>query len=239
MKQEPIAGLEGMRGRVNTIRGKISAAAEKAGRLPGGVFLCAACKTQSSEVVRMSAELDIDIFGENRMQEMRAHQEDKAYLGKPCHYIGQLQSNKVRQIVGSADIIQSVDSVRLLELIHQEAEKKSLVQDVLLEVNLGREASKGGFMEEELVPAFEKALTLDRVRLRGLMAIPPFDANEDETRRYFEDLRILQEKLRERYHPAMPLDHLSMGMSDSFEAAIAEGATIVRIGRAIFGERRK
>lgn len=230
--------LGAMRGRVDGIRDRMSRAALSVGRKPGEVLLCAACKAQDSGTIRASATLDIDFFGENRMQEMRDHLAGEAYLGKPCHYIGQLQSNKVRQVVGAADMIQSIDSVRLLKLIHQEAQRKKLIQDVLLEVNLGQEASKGGFLETELPEAADRALTLSGVRVRGLMAIPPLDADEDETRRFFAGLREALEKLRVRLHPAMPLDHLSMGMSDSFEAAIMEGATIVRVGRAIYGERK-
>ena len=239
MTESMMPGNNSMLERVSEIRERMSAAAHKAGRLPGDVLLCAACKAQDSGIVRLSAELDIDIFGENRMQEMRAHQQDGAYLGKPCHYIGQLQGNKVRQVVGTAEMIQSVDSIRLLHLINLEAEKRSLIQDVLLEVNLGQEASKGGFSKDELVPACEMALTLEKVRVRGLMAIPPFDATEDETRGFFAGLRTILDDLRRSYLAAMPLDHLSMGMSDSFEAAIMEGATIIRVGRAIYGERRK
>jgi pyridoxal phosphate enzyme (YggS family) len=222
--------------RVAGIRRKMAQAAADAGRDPADISLCAACKAQTCETVRLSAALEIDIFGENRMQELREHLQAGAFAGKPCHFIGQLQTNKVRQVVGKVAMIQSVDSQRLLAAIQTEAEKQGLKQDILFEINLGQESSKAGADIHALKPLMEAAAACRNVKVRGLMAIPPAVCNEDETRRHFARLRQLLEKAQAwRYENAV-LDILSMGMSGSYDAAIREGATIVRIGREIYGQ---
>lgn len=222
---------------VAAVRDRMARAARQSGRQPGDILLCAACKAQDSPVVRESASLDIDLFGENRAQELRAHLEDGAYAGKPVHFIGHLQTNKVRQVVGVAALIQSVDRENLLEAIAQEAEKRGIRQEILIEINLGLEDSKSGAAAEGLRPLLEQSSALSAVRVRGLMAIPPVTASGEAARPYFAALRELMEKanawgiLRER------MDTLSMGMSGSYEQAILEGATLVRVGRDLYGER--
>jgi len=226
-----------MADRVAEIRRKMALAARAAHREPAEISLCAACKARDSETVRLSAALDIDTFGENRMQELRAHLQADAFAGKPCHFIGTLQTNKVRQVVGKVSLIQSVDSLRLAAAIQAEALRQGLVQDILFEINLGQEESKAGAGADDLRILTETAAAFSNLRVRGLMAIPPAESTEDETRRYFARLRQLLETMQAwRFGSAMP-DILSMGMSGSFEAAIREGATIVRIGREIYGER--
>lgn len=219
---------------VAQIREAMAAAARSAGRDPADVLLCAACKTRTVEEVRFSAELAIDLFGENHVQELVEKTDAGAYLGKPGHFIGHLQTNKINKVVGRAALIHSVDSLRLLEKIDAAAERLDLVQDILLEVNIGRERSKGGVMPEELWPLLEQAGQKNHIRVRGLMAIPPADAEQNQTVRYFAAMRELLEKGRERYGG---LDILSMGMSQDYAEAIAQGATIVRIGTAIYGPR--
>lgn len=221
---------------VADVRSRMVQAARTAGRRPEDILLCAACKTRTCEIVRQSAALPIDLFGENHMQELLRHGDDGAYLGKPVHFIGHLQTNKVRKVVGRADVIESVDSPRLLEAIEQEALRQALRQDILLEVNLAGEPGKSGVSPEELPALLELACAHPHVRVRGLMAIPPAGETGDALRRRFAQLRRLLEQSRARL-PALPLDTLSMGMSGSFEAAILEGATIVRIGTAIYGPR--
>jgi len=181
--------------------------------------------------------LPVDLFGENHMQELVVNHEAGAYLDKPVHFIGHLQTNKVKKVVGKAHLIQSVDSLRLLETIDKEAAKQGLRQDILLELNIGEEATKTGAAAEDLWPMLECAAGLNNVHVRGLMAIPPAFDNSPESRRYFAMLRELMEQAKARHYENAHLDILSMGMSGSYEAAILEGATLVRVGTAIYGER--
>lgn len=222
---------------VHAIREKMAQAARAAGRAPQEVLLCAVCKTRTGETVRQSAALPVDLFGENHMQELVAHFDGGDYLGKPAHFIGHLQTNKVKKVVGRAQVIQSVDSVRLLEAIDREAEKQDLRQQILFELNIGGELTKTGASADELWPLLERCAALSHVEARGLMAIPPAFDNGEDSRRYFAMLRELMERAKERHYENARLDTLSMGMTDSYLAAIAEGATIVRVGTAIYGPR--
>lgn len=220
-----MATKEQMARAVEGIRARMAQVARAAGRDPADVLLCAACKTRTVEEVRESALLDIDLFGENHEQELTEKSDAGAYLGKPSHFIGHLQTNKVNKVVGRVSMIESVDSEHLLRKVDAAAARLGLTQDILIEINIGAEASKSGVAPEGLWSLAEAAEAAANLRLRGLMAIPPAGATPDETR--------LQEK---HYQTALP-DTLSMGMSGDFEAAILEGATIVRIGTAIYGPR--
>lgn len=184
---------------VARIREEMAQAARDAGRAPEEVRLCAVCKTRLPETVRESALLPVDLFGENHMQELLVNHAAGAYLEKPVHFIGHLQTNKVKKVVGVAHCIQSVDSARLLEAIGKEAEKQGLVQDILLELNIGEESTKTGAAADALFPLLERAEALTSVRVRGLMAIPPAFDNSDESRRYFAMLRELLEQARGRH----------------------------------------
>lgn len=229
--------LTTLRQNVETVRSRMADALAKAGRKEGGVLLCAASKTRTPATVRLSAQLDIDLFGENHVQELVEKTDAGAYLQKPAHMIGHLQTNKVKQTVGRAALIQSVDSDRLLKAIQKEAAKQDLCQDILLEVNIGGEASKSGVAPEALWPLMEAAEALPNLRVRGLMAIPPADLSEDDARRAFSAMRTLFEQAQGRGYTRARLDILSMGMSDDFAAAILEGSTMVRVGTAIYGAR--
>ena len=222
---------------VACIRDTMAQAARAAGRDPAAVQLCAACKTRTVEEVRFSAGLPIDLFGENHVQELVEKTDAGAYEGKPGHFIGHLQTNKVNKVVGRAALIQSVDSQRLLEKIDAAAARLGLVQDILLEINIGEESSKSGVTQDSLWPLLDEAAAREHLRLRGLMAIPPADADESQTRRFFAQMRELLEKAAALGLPNAQMDILSMGMSGDYAAAIAEGATIVRIGTAIYGAR--
>ena len=222
---------------VALIRDTMAQAARAAGRDPAAVQLCAACKTRTVEEVRFSAGLPIDLFGENHVQELVEKTDAGAYEGKPGHFIGHLQTNKVNKVVGRAALIQSVDSQRLLEKIDAAAARLGLVQDILLEINIGEESSKSGVTQDSLWPLLDEAAAREHLRLRGLMAIPPADADESQTRRFFTRMRELLEKAAALGLPNAQMDILSMGMSGDYAAAIAEGATIVRIGTAIYGAR--
>ena len=225
-----------MEERIARVRFHMAEAAVAAGRDPQEILLCAVSKTQTSETVRMSAGMPVDCFGENHMQELVAHHQDGAYLGKNVHFIGHLQTNKVKKVVGLASLIQSVDSLRLLEAIEKEAARQGVIQDILLELNLAGEESKTGAGMEDLWPMAEQAAALPHIRLRGLMGIPPAGISSDDNRRYFANLRTLYTQLGEKY-PDLPIDTLSMGMSASYKEAILEGASIVRVGSAIYGAR--
>ena len=194
-------------------------------------------KCRTVEEVCASARLPIDLFGENHVQELVEKSEAGAYGGKPAHFIGHLQTNKVNKVVGRAALIESVDSERLLQKIDRAAEALGLRQDILIEVNIGGEASKSGVDAEGLWALLEAAAACGHLRLRGLMAIPPADAAPDETRRFFASMRGLLEQAAARGYENARMDTLSMGMSGDYPLAIEEGATIVRIGTAIYGAR--
>ena len=222
---------------VAQIRAAMADAARSAGRDPADILLCAACKTRTVEEVRFSAGLPIDLFGENHVQELVEKTDAGAYNGKPGHFIGHLQTNKVNKVVGRAALIQSVDSERLLDKIEAAAARLVATQEILLEINIGEETSKSGVTPETLWPLLDAAAAREHLRVRGLMAIPPADADEAATRRFFARMRELLALAAGCRYENAPMDLLSMGMSGDYTAAIAEGATIVRIGTAIYGAR--
>lgn len=222
---------------IAAIREKMAAAEKAAGRAPGSVKLCAASKTQDADTVRLSAGLSIDLFGENRVQELVEKSAAGAYLEKPLHFIGHLQTNKVKQVVGTAGVIQSVDSARLLAAVEKEAARRGLVQDIFLEVNIGGEASKSGIAPGELDALAQQCAGQAHIRVRGLMTIPPALASDEENRRYFAQMRALARRLADEHYENVRMEELSMGMSADYENAILEGATIVRVGTAIYGAR--
>ena len=199
--------------------------------------LCAACKTRTADTVAASAALAIDVFGENHVQELCANYDAGAYCGKPSHFIGHLQTNKIKKVLGRASLIQSVDSEHLLAAIEKEAAKAGIVQDVLLEVNIGGEESKSGVSPEQLWPLLDAAAAEEHIRVKGLMAIPPVNDDDAQNRRYLAQVYKLFVQAGERGYQNVKMETLSMGMSGDFENAIREGATLVRIGTAIYGER--
>ena len=176
--------------------------------------------------------------GENRVQELTAHLEAGAYEGAMVHFIGHLQTNKVKQVVGKVELIHSVDSERLLRAIHSQAEKLGIVQDILLEVNIAGEESKGGCSPQEAERLAQLTAQLPHVRLRGLMAIPPVSLEIGSNRPYFQAMRQLFVDIKEKMSDNQAsIDCLSMGMSGDYADAIAEGSTLVRVGTALFGPR--
>ena len=224
---------------ISLVKSKIAAAAIAAGRLPEEITLCAATKVQSDDTIRQAIAAGITVCGENRVQELTAHLAAGAYQGaREVHFIGHLQTNKVNKVVGKVDLIQSVDSLHLLQAIETQAEKLGLVQDILLEVNVGGEESKSGCSPQQLPLLAEEAQRLGHVRLRGLMAIPPISAAPGANRRYFAEMRQLFIDITQKMSDNQGvMDCLSMGMSADYEDAIAEGATLVRVGTALFGPR--
>ena len=221
---------------IRAIREEMAAAAREAGRDPKEILLVGASKMNDAQACKEAVAGGVDALGETRVQELLAKYDQDAYTGAPLHFIGHLQRNKVRQIVGKVDLIQSVGSLELLDEIEKQAARLELVQDVLLEVNIGGEESKSGFAPEQVLPAAEAALERRHIRVRGLMAIPPVETVPGGNMLYFEKVRALYVDMNEKlFHNE--LEYLSMGMSGDFQEAIRAGATMVRVGTAIFGAR--
>ena len=224
--------------RIRMVRERIAQAAREAGRDPADITLEAATKVQTSETIRAAIAAGITVCGENRVQELTAHLDDYAYDGARVHFIGHLQTNKVRFVVGRVDLIESVDSPRLLEAVDRQAARLGLVQDILLEVNIAREESKGGCLPEDLSALAQQAQALEHVRLRGIMSIPPVAAFPGENRGFFAQTRQLFVDIRNKMGDNdSDINCLSMGMSGDYEDAVREGATLVRVGTALFGPR--
>ena len=222
---------------VARIKEAMSAAAIAAGRDPKSVLLCAATKMNDANAVRQAIAAGVDCCGENRVQELTQKLSQNAYAGAPVHFIGHLQTNKVKQVVGSVSLIHSVDSLRLLEAVNREAARQGLIQDILLEINIGNEESKSGFHKEELPDILERMCEFANIHVRGLMAIPPICQNSTDNHKFFQEMCNLSVDIRTKKYDNVSVDIMSMGMSDDFADAIACGSTMVRVGTAIFGSR--
>ena len=212
-------------------------AALACGRDPKCITLCAATKMNDSDAVRTAIAAGVDCCGENRVQELTQKLSENAYAGVPVHFIGHLQTNKVRQVVGKVDLIQSVDSLRLLEAIDKEAEKQGVIQNILLEINIGREPSKSGFLSEEIHGVCEKIAQFPHIQVKGLMTIPPICQNSTENRKFFQEMYNLSVDITAKKYDNVLVEILSMGMSDDYMDAVACGSTMIRVGTAIFGPR--
>ena len=223
---------------VHRVQQRIEEAAKTAGRDPKEVTLCAATKVQSDENIRTAIAAGITVCGENRVQELTAHLLEHTYEGAEVHFIGHLQTNKVNKVVGKVSLIHSVDSDRLLNAIENQAAKLNIQQDILLEVNIGEEESKGGISAKEVHALAQLAQTMPHIRLRGLMAIPPVSAQPGANRPFFAQMRQLLVDIRSILKDnETDIVSLSMGMSADYQDAVAEGATLVRLGTALFGPR--
>ena len=222
---------------IAAIRSRMDAAAIAAGRDPREIKLCAATKMNDASAVREAIAGGVDLCGENRVQELVQKQKENAYEGAPVHFIGVLQTNKVKQVVGKVDVIQSVDRINLLEAIQKEAAKQGIVQSIFLEVNVGEEESKSGFSVGEVLPLLEHIGEYPNIFVRGLMTIPPISKKEGDNRKFFQEIFQLSVDISDKKYDNVLVECLSMGMSDDFEDAIACGSTMIRIGTAIFGAR--
>ena len=222
---------------VLTVKAEIARAAAEAGRDPAEILLAAATKMNDAASVQAAIRAGVDICGENRVQEMLEKSALGAYEGAPLHFIGHLQKNKVRQVVGRCALIHSVDSLPLLQEISRTAEKRGLIQDVLLEINIGDEDSKSGFAPEEVAETLAKAAEFPAIRVRGLMAIPPVCEKPEENRPFFLKMRKLFVDNCGKKYDNISMDFLSMGMSGDYTEAIRCGANLVRVGTGIFGPR--
>ena len=222
---------------VAATRARIDAAAIAAGRDPKEIKLCAATKMNDADAVRQAIAAGVDCCGENRVQELTAKLAENAYEGAPVHFIGHLQTNKVKQVVGKVDLIQSVDSRRLLAAIDKEAARQGICQDILLEINIGAEESKSGFAPEEVFPLLEKIGEYPNIRVKGLMAIPPISQKHGDSRKFFEKMCNISVDITAKKYDNVMVKCMSMGMSDDFADAIGCGSTMIRVGTAIFGAR--
>ena len=219
------------------IQERIQAAARACGRAPESVRLVAVSKTVDADRVRAAIEAGVTILGENYIQESREKFNTLYDQGAAWHFIGHLQSNKAKYAVRIFDLIHSVDSLKLARALNKEAAKREKIQEILVQVNLSGEATKSGVSAEAVVPLIEQTAELTHLRIRGLMTMPPFFDDPDRARPFFEELAALQHHIGRQPTPNADMTELSMGMTGDFEVAIAAGATLVRIGTAIFGER--
>lgn len=223
---------------IRQVQQRIQEAARQAGRDPNEITLVAATKVQTSETIREAIAGGIRVCGENRVQEFNQHWADGAYEGADVHFIGHLQKNKLKYLVGKVSLIESVDSEELIRLIDKRARNLGVVQDILIEVNIGGEASKSGVTPVQAEELIGLAAELPGVNPRGLMAIPPISHESGQNRRFFAAMYQLFIDIKGKsYDNKTTIDCLSMGMSGDFEDAIAEGATQVRVGTALFGAR--
>ena len=221
---------------IASIRLRIEAAAAKTGRTGADITLVGASKMNDAAACREAIAAGIDALGENRVQEMTQKLAENAYDGAPLHFIGHLQRNKVKQVVGKAALIQSVGSLALLDEIEKTAEKLGIVQDILLEVNIGGEEAKSGFAPAEASEAARYAKTLSHVQVLGLMTIPPVESAPGENLPFFAQMQALYVDINQNIYDNK-FKYLSMGMSGDFAEAIESGSNMVRVGSAIFGAR--
>jgi len=215
---------------------RVADACKRSGRSREEVTLIAVSKTKPVEMVRELAAIGVKDFGENKAQELVMK---TAEIPTPLnwHFIGHLQRNKVKYVVDKACLIHSVSSLRLAEEIQREAEKRGILSKVLVEVNIAEEETKMGISEEEVIRLVKAVAVFPNLQIQGLMAIAPPVAQPEENRKYFQELKRLQQEIAALKLPGTKMEELSMGMTGDFEVAIEEGATMVRVGTAIFGER--
>lgn len=233
--EQPVRGT--IAGRVQLVLAKIRSVVEKVGRAPGGIRLVAATKTVTVDRIQEGIHAGLSILGENRVQE--AIPKIAALTQAPVrwHFIGQLQRRKVRSVIGLFDLIHSVDSLELAQEIDRRAGEAGCCQDILLEVNIGSEPTKAGFRPDDLIQLAPTMPVFSHVRIKGLMAVPPLTADAELARPYFRELRDIATRIAALSIPSVMMEELSMGMSHDYEIAIEEGATLVRVGTAIFGSR--
>ncbi len=218
------------------VKKRIRQACERAGRREDEVLLIAVSKTRTCEEIDEAAKAGARVFGENKPQELR----DKAdSLSKEYewHMIGHLQTNKIKYVIERANLIHSIDSYKLAEAVNKEAEKRNRIADILVQINIGEEDTKFGLKLSEAEDLVRRIAALPNIRIKGLMAIPPYVENPEDNREHFKNMRQLFIDIKDKNIDNVDMNELSMGMTGDFEVAIEEGATMVRVGTGIFGER--
>lgn len=229
--------MEELKERISSIKGRIESAAKDSGRTPSDARLIAVSKKKSPEMVIKAIEAGQTIFGENYIQEAISKIEVISKPEAAWHFIGHLQKNKAKYAVKCFDLIHTVDSEGLATELGKNAAKINKIQDILIQVRIGDEESKSGVAPEKVIELIKNISSIEHIRIKGLMTIPPPVENPEKARRFFRELRLISDEIRSKNIPGVFMDELSMGMSDDFEIAVSEGATLVRIGTAIFGER--
>lgn len=229
--------LEQVKERALQLVDAVAEAALRAGRAPEEVALLAATKNNDAAHVRAAIDAGVTLCGENRVQELTDKLAQDAYAGAQVHFIGHLQKNKAKQVVGRVDLIQSVDSRELAALLNRLAGERGLRQRILLEINIGGEQSKSGIAPEAAMDFAAEMVEYPNLELCGLMAIPPVSENNGSNRRFFAKMYALSVDISAKKYDNVAMNCLSMGMSHDYADAIAEGATLVRVGSAIFGPR--
>jgi len=224
--------------RLESVRHRIARAAKSSGRLPEDIRLVAVSKTMTVETVSTAIDAGVDILGENYIQEARSKVNALADRDVDWHFIGRLQTNKAKYAVRLFDLIHSVDSLKLARELDKQAARVGKIQSILLQVNVAKEETKSGAFAEDLHDLVAAVARLPNLSLEGLMTMPPFFNAPDKVRPYFSQLRQLRDEIAGKQIANIRMRELSMGMTGDFEAAIAEGATLVRVGTAIFGERQ-
>jgi pyridoxal phosphate enzyme (YggS family) len=219
------------------VKARIAAAAERCGRTPESIRLVAVAKTHPAEAVQAAVAAGATIIGENYIQEARTKFDALVHLPVEWHFIGHLQGNKAKYAVRLFQLIHTVDSMRLATELDHQAGKAGKVQQILIQVNISGEATKSGVSEQEVAPLAGELGRLTHLKVKGLMTMPPYFDAPERARPYFAALRRLRDRIRSQALPNIDMDELSMGMTGDFEAAIEEGATLVRVGTAIFGGR--
>ena len=222
---------------IRKVQQNIADTCEKCGRAPSEVMLLAVTKNHTPEEINQVVEAGITNLGENRVQELTQKLAQNAYEGAEVHFIGRLQTNKVKQVVGKVAVIQSVDRMKLLHALQTEAARQGIVQDILLEVNVGQEESKGGFSPAEIFHVVADMPNFPNLRVKGLMTIPPISQNSGDNLKFFQEMCNLSVDIMTKKSDNVSMEILSMGMSGDFLDAVQCGSTMIRVGTAIFGPR--
>lgn len=221
---------------IQNVCGRIKKAAERSGRNLEDITLIAVTKTIAPALINAALDYDIINMGENKVQELMEKQKNTKH-GIIWHFIGQLQRNKVKYIIGNVSLIHSLDRIGLAEEIQNESKKANIITPVLVQVNIADEITKGGLKVQEVEELLNRTAEMPNLLIRGLMAVPPVSYDPEDVRPWLRRMKELRDELAEKRIPNILLNELSMGMSGDYEVAIEEGATIVRIGTAIFGKR--
>lgn len=220
------------------INEKIAKAAQQIGKNSADITFLAATKTVSVDIINYAISLGLNHIGENKVQELLAKYENYNLNDCSLQFIGHLQSNKVKQIVGKVDLIQSVDSLKLAQEISRQSTNKNITSNILVEVNIGKEKNKSGIMPEKLEELLLQLCSIENISVKGLMAIPPICENKQKICKYFNNMRNMFIDIKSKNIDNISMDILSMGMSDDYYEAILEGANMVRVGSALFGARQ-
>ncbi len=228
---------EDIRRNYEEITANISRAAAAAGKKPEDIIFLSATKTVEPVYINYAVSLGLRYIGENKVQELLSKYDEYDLAHCDLQFIGHLQTNKVRQIVGKVSMIQSVDSIRLAKEIDRQSEKLGITTDVLIEVNIGREENKSGVLAENLGQLLTECAALNHIRVRGLMTVPPICDKKSEICKYFDDMHELFIDISGKTLDNISMDFLSMGMSDDYEEAIMSGANMIRVGSRLFGAR--